>query len=175
MKITGFKLLFLFVAALCVAGCASTREAESVYSIYLVRHAEKADGASMAGNPPLSECGTRRAENLVVFFDSIKLKAVYSTDYIRTKSTAAPVAKSKALEITDYSPKNLQKIAEMLLAGKQDVLIVGHSNTTAELAGILLGEKISAMNEDIYDRIYQVVIYKNSRRMYLYHSGFVCQ
>jgi hypothetical protein len=39
----------------------------------------------------------------------------------------------------------------------------------------LVDEEMGAFDLDIYDRIYQVVIYKNSARLHLLHSAFVCR
>ena len=57
---------------------------------------------------------------------------------------------------------------------RQDALVVGHSNTTGVLAGLLVGEELGGFDLDIYDRIYQVVIYKDTGRLHLLHSVFDC-
>ena len=72
-------------------------------------------------------------------------------------------------------PQELSDFAKLLIDRKQDALVVGHSNTTAVLAGLLVDEEMGAFDLDIYDRIYQVVIYKNSARLHLLHSAFVCR
>jgi hypothetical protein len=61
-----------------------------------------------------------------------------------------------------------------LLESKQDALVVGHSNTTGVLAGLLVGEEIGEFDLAIYNRVYQVVIYQNSSRLHLLHTAFDC-
>jgi hypothetical protein len=60
------------------------------------------------------------------------------------------------------------------MGNKQNALGVGHSNTTGVLAGLLVGEKIGAFDLDIYNRVYKVIIYKNSGQLHLLHTAFEC-
>ena len=102
------------------------------------------------------------------------LEAVYSTQYRRTLNTALPTAKAKGLEIEAYNPQALQKMAAQLLQKQQDVLVVGHSNTTGVLAGLLVQEDIGAFDESIYNRIYQVVVSESGGRLHVMHTAFQC-
>ena len=76
--------------------------------------------------------------------------------------------------IKKYNSQQLEEFSKSLINNKQDVLVVGHSNTTAVLAGLLVGKELEAFDLDIYDRIYQVVISKNASQINLLHSTFVC-
>jgi hypothetical protein len=89
-------------------------------------------------------------------------------------NTARPTAASKALSIINYNPQDLKTFSKLLIEKNQDALVVGHSNTTAVLAGLLTGEVMGAFDLDIYNRIYQVVINKKKGRLHLFHSSFVC-
>ena len=146
-----------------------------IFTIYLVRHAEKDLSVDSYADPALTPCGKQRANQLTNFFQDINLEAVYSTNYNRTKNTALPTAKAKGLKLKDYNAAELEDFSEVLLGCKKDVLVVGHSNTTGVLAGLLIGENIGAFDLDIYNRIYQVVISKNSGRIHLFHSAFSCK
>lgn len=145
------------------------------FTIYLVRHSEKDVSGNHDGDPPLTECGTERSEHLSNFFSAVPLEAVYSTDYTRTKNTALPTAWSQKLELQNYSPSELEAFAKLLKTRKQDALVVGHSNTTAVLAGMLAGKELGAYDESIYNRIYQVVIHKKKGRLHLFHTAFDCE
>ena len=102
------------------------------------------------------------------------MDAIYSTDYSRTKNTARPTAQAKGIEVQEYNPDQLQDFSKLLLTNKQDALVVGHSNTTGVLAGLLVDQEIGAFDLDIYNRIYQVVIYNNKGRLHLLHTAFEC-
>lgn len=141
------------------------------FTIYLVRHAEK---ESASADPPLTPCGLERAESLCGFFRDVPLEAVYSTNYQRTQSTASPTASSKDLSVQDYEAHALNELMEVLLNNKQDALVVGHSNTTGVLAGLLIEEELDDIDLSIYNRIYQVVISNEGGRLHILHSSFYC-
>ena len=147
---------------------------DEIFTIYLVRHSEKDLLSNDHSDPPLSKCGEQRSESLSVFFRDVNLDVIYSTDYNRTRKTALPTALSKGLIIKKYNSQYLEEFSKSLINNKQDVLVVGHSNTTAVLAGLLVGKELGAFDLDIYDRIYQVMIFKNASQINLLHSTFVC-
>ncbi len=151
-----------------------TEKCNDIFTIYLVRHAEKDLSGSHAGNPPLTACGEERSEYLKRFLSEVHLDAVYSTDYTRTLNTALPTAKSKGLEIRQYDAADLEGFSKLLMERKEDALVVGHSNTTGVLAGLLAGEEIGEFDESVYNRVYQVVIHKKSSRLHLFHTAFDC-
>lgn len=170
------KLLLCATVLLLFCGTrgANTQKDKEIFTIYLVRHAEKDVGAINGVNPPLTPCGQQRAVHLSEFFKAVAIDAVYSTDYIRTKDTALPTTLAKKIEMQLYNPRELAGFANSLIKKREDALVVGHSNTTGVLAGLLIGEEIGAFDEDIYNRIYQVVIYKKSGRIHLFHTDFEC-
>ena len=144
------------------------------FTIYLVRHSEKDLESNNSSNPPLSECGQIRSENLRRFFKDVPLEVIYSTDYIRTTTTAMPTATAKELGIENYNAEHLKEFSELLLDRKQNALVVGHSNTTGVLAGFLINENLDAYDSGIYDRIYQVVIYNDKAQLHLLHMPLDC-
>ena len=125
-------------------------------------------------DPPLTDCGEQRSKSLSSFLRDVHLDAIYSTDYNRTKNTALPTAVSKGLDVKEYNAQELEIFSKLIMDRKQDALVVGHSNTTGVLAGLLVGEDLGEFDLDIYDRIYQVVVYKGTGRLHLLHSVFDC-
>ena len=171
-------MLRLLVIGWVLLGLQSGTHAQSeteVFSIYLVRHAEKEPDAKDPGNPSLSFCGELRAQALARILSDIRLDNIYSTPFERTLSTAHPIAESKQLEIRIYDPSRLEEFSKLLLDMQQDALVVGHSNTTGVLAGLLAGVSEDAFDEDIYDRLYQVVISGKQSRLNLLHQSFHCE
>lgn len=173
MRIKIFLSIVLLM--LSVPYVLKAQDSEEIFTIYLVRHAEKELSAENPKDPPLTLCGEKRAESLATFFEAIDLDGVYSTAYLRTKNTAQPVAQKKEKEIQYYDPKQLDDFAKVLIKNKQDALVVGHSNTTPVLAGLLLGEDLEPFEEHIYNRIYQVVLYKDKARLNLLQTAVVCE
>lgn len=123
----------------------------SAITLYLVRHAETQDGK----DPALTEAGTARAEALADRLEGAGIEAVWSTDYRRTLATAAPLAERLDVEVRIYDPGDLPAFAEMLWADGATALVVGHSNTTPQLAEALGGDDGAPIVEAIeYDRLY---------------------
>jgi phosphohistidine phosphatase SixA len=127
-------LVLLFASALKISA------QEKLTTFILVRHAEKmADGSK---NPELSEEGKLRAARLADVLMNTPVSAIYSTDFIRTRSTVELLAKSKALEILLYDPFKKEDIAKMLEDYKGKTIVVcGHSNTTPAIANYLSGSE----------------------------------
>jgi broad specificity phosphatase PhoE len=149
-------------------------EKGEMFTIYLARHAEKKSAAENPLDPPLTACGERRAEALAIMLREVKLEHVYSTPFLRTRNTAFPAASSHGLEIKDYDPANLDGFARLLLDRKQSVFVIGHSDTTAILAGLLSGSAGEAFSEDEYDRLYLVTVSGDQRQLILLDQGFHC-
>ncbi|MDW3209856.1 MAG: phosphoglycerate mutase family protein [Reichenbachiella sp.] len=166
-------LLYFLLFIICHLSCTPT--SEEPFTIYLVRHAEKDVSDKTNSDPTLTPCGEERAESLAVFFDQVALEKVYSSDYIRTKDTANPTAESKNKDLTLYNPGELNTIAQVLLERKENALVVGHSNTTGVLAGLLCDQKIEPFDESIYNRIYQVVISDKTPQLQVFHTAFSCE
>jgi broad specificity phosphatase PhoE len=171
-------ILILFLGISIIPGFQSVGYAQNgneLFTIYLVRHSEKDLTSNNGGDPPLTQCGAERSKHLSSFLSHVHLDAVYTTDYTRTKNTALPTASSKGLESQEYSAQDLEGFAKLLIERKQDVLVVGHSNTTGVLAGILVGEELADIDLDIYNRVYQVVIHDKGGRLHLFHTSFDCK
>jgi broad specificity phosphatase PhoE len=152
----------------------NNQENSKIFTIYLVRHSEKDLTSNNGANPPLTQCGEQRSEHLNSFLDDVHIDAVYSTDYTRTKNTALPTARSKGLETQEYTTQDLEAFSKLLIDRKQDALVVGHSNTTGVLAGLLVGEELGGIDLDTYNRVYQVVVHEKSSRLHLLHTSFDC-
>ena len=85
-----------------------------------------------------------------------------------------PTSIAKNIVTKEYDAQDLEGFSKFLKDKKQNALVVGHSNTTGVLAGLLVGQEIGAFDLNIYNRIYQVVIYKNQGRLHLLNTVFDC-
>ncbi|MFY7652819.1 MAG: phosphoglycerate mutase family protein [Chitinophagaceae bacterium] len=155
--------LVYFFICLCFIG--SSIQAQSTF--YLVRHAEKdtvvVEGTMMQNDVALSQKGLYRANQLAKRLASVTIDSIYSTPYVRTKSTAQPTANQKKLTVQTYDPRKLKEFADWLLTHKNKTcLVVGHSNTTPALVNLLLKEnKFPPLDESIYNQLYIVTVKDN--------------
>jgi phosphohistidine phosphatase SixA len=140
---------------LALLGLFYTLDAVAVdsYSIYLVRHAEKQKEGE---NPKLTDCGKRRAKELANLLSQANIRQVYSTSYQRTRQTASPLAKANKLAIQNYNPRYLAQLAIQLQKRKENTLVVGHSNTTPQLAELLIKQEMPPLRENDYQQLYQI-------------------
>lgn len=112
------------------------------HSYYIVRHAEKAtQEANMSSDVPLTEKGKQRAEQLKEILKNNKIGLVYSTNTIRTKSTAQPTADYFHLPIETYGPRPDSAFIALLKSKKKNTLVVGHSNTVDDIVNMLCGRR----------------------------------
>lgn len=120
--------------------------------VWIVRHAEKLPG----DDPALSPAGLARARDLAREIHLVD--AIYSTDTRRTRSTAAPLAEKLGVEIQIYDHRDAAALAERIRASGQSALIVGHSNTIAELAAMFGVDPGKEVRDNEYDRLYLITL-----------------
>jgi phosphohistidine phosphatase SixA len=144
-----------------------------VTTVYLVRHAEKA--AEPAADPPLLEAGTKRAEELARTLGKAGIKTIYTSQYLRTKQTAGPLAKQLGIAPTvipvkmsaanprELSQQYLTEIAERVYSSPGNVLIVGHSNTVPEIIKALGGDVAPTIDETVFDDLFVVTAYAKGK------------
>jgi broad specificity phosphatase PhoE len=147
-------------------------------TIYVVRHAEKEAGIDMATmkpttDPPLSFEGQQRALKLKEILGSKNVKHIYSTNTLRTISTAKPLKEMYlGMSINIYSGKidSLDAFIEQIRKIKKgDVLIVGHSNTVDDITNRLAGKTVVSadLKDNEYDNLF---ILKRKGNSYLFKN-----
>lgn len=127
------------LALLLLDACVGNKS--EVTTFILVRHAEKANDGTE--DPDLTYEGAARARRLAFMLKDTPLAAVYSTNFRRTKNTAAHVAEVKDLQVLSYEPHKPDVISEMINKHKGGtVLLVGHTNNIPWTANLLLGKEV---------------------------------
>lgn len=149
-----------------------------VTTVILVRHAEKQ--ATPPGNPPegppLTNEGKVRAKNLARMLGKAGVKAIITSQYLRTRETAQPLADVIGIAPVavklDPDPANSNRISEQSIkkiveqiqqhAG-ETVLVVGHTNSLPQLIGKLGGPSISDIPESDFDNLFILTIYAKDK------------
>ncbi|MGH9364333.1 MAG: SixA phosphatase family protein [Thermoanaerobaculia bacterium] len=134
MTIRTLRLLSVLIALLLSDALLAQR------AVFVVRHAEK-EGEGSEKGVPLSKAGVARAERLATLLKDAGVNAIYSTDTVRTRATAEPLARARKLPIKIYDPRDAKAtmaadpLAASLKADEKDgvVLVVGHSNTVPDV------------------------------------------
>ena len=79
---------------------------------------------------------------------------MHSSDFIRTRDTAPPIAERLGLVTELYDPGQLPALAERLQSSPGRHLVIGHSNTTPALVELLGGDPGGLIDEMEFDRLY---------------------
>lgn len=167
------KIIFYFLLTLS----ALTLAAVDVFpqngklTVILLRHAEKNVSAGAEKiNPDLTPEGERRAARLVETIKKYKPEQIFSTNYKRTRATVLPLAEkidpNYRIQIQIYDFDKLEEFtAELLKSKARTIVVVGHNNTTPELANLLVKqEKYQALGDTEYDKIWIIEIKRNKRK-----------
>ena len=107
---------------------------------YLIRHAEKVRLNPDDKDPELNEAGKERALVWKEYFNDLEIDKIFSTDYKRTMQTALPFSSSSGLTINTYSPSNIDYQDFLAETKRDNVLIVGHSNTIPTFVNEIIRE-----------------------------------
>ena len=147
----------LLLLVLLLAFSAVAADAPRVTTVILVRHAEK---ASTPGNDPaLSEAGTARAKELARVLAASGVTAIYTTQYARTKETAAPLGAALNVQPVVVTAggatyaTDLAKLIRTKHAG-DTVLVVGHSNSTIDVMRALGATNLPSIPESQFDDLF---------------------
>jgi broad specificity phosphatase PhoE len=123
-----------FAVLAAVACC--TLQAHAQRTVLLVRHAEL-QGQVMAqpAETPLSEAGEARAHKLAQMLKPTGITAIYTTEFVRTRKTAEPLARELQLDATVVVKAESAMLVERLKREQPDgtVLVVAHSDTLPAL------------------------------------------
>ena len=144
---------------LAPAALAQAAPSPATTTFIVVRHAEK--GTEPAADPPLTAAGAARAEALAELVKDAGVKAIVSTQFLRTRSTVAPAAQALGLttEILD-ARLPAKATADSLLAKHRGhtVLVVGHSNTVPAIVAALGAPQPGEICDAGYDNAFVVTV-----------------
>ena len=160
----GFSLplsILIFVIGLsgCAAGPNSSAAARvaSARHVFLVRHAERVWEGE---DPPLTAEGEARARALAAALSDAGVSAIITTQWRRTRDTAAPLATLLKLTpeiIPVYEGKARENIEAVAAAvqrhSDETVLVVGHVTVTGVIAA-LGGPPIPTICENVFSDLF---------------------
>ena len=139
-------------------------EPKQPITVIALRHAEKEKARTP--DPGLTEVGEARAKDLARLLEHAGVRHLYSTPYIRTRSTLEPLAELTGIEIEPYSPRDLGALEQKLrdLPSGSVAVVAGHSNTTPQLVRVL-GSEISNLHD--YGGMKEVLGEEEYNRLFL--------
>lgn len=137
-------------------------------TVVLVRHAEKMDDSA---DPVLSEAGTARAQRLAEALAHAGVSAIVTTQYQRTRLTAAPLADATGIATTvvaasgrSHAQDVAQRVRELAGDGRT-ILVVGHSNTVPAIIQALGGPDVGMIPDAEYDNLFVLTLSDSGARL----------
>jgi phosphohistidine phosphatase SixA len=155
-RLAPFGRISLLLAGVLTAGAAPAAAQEV---IYVVRHAERTGGAQPTAESALTDAGHARAGALARHLDQAGITAIYVSETVRARDTAAPLAERLGLAPREASARAVEELIARVRreepAGR--VLIVGHSNTLPLILRALGHLDPVVIGDDDYDDLFIVV------------------
>ena len=140
------------IAVLVFAAAFFPAAADAAGTVYVIRHLEKAAG----DDPSLTPQGAARADQLAQTLAGANIKAIFATPTKRARETATPLATRLGVPVSDYNPRDVDALAAAVAAAGGSVLVVGHSNTVANLVAKFGGDKPPELTEQDYGTLFIV-------------------
>ena len=130
---------------------------DAATTVILVRHAERVPGE---GDVAISAAGRERAQALAQLLRDTEIRAIITSQMIRTKETADPLARQKGITPDVLPADTLDAVVEKIRGVRGGVLVVHHSNTVPALVE-KLGGATTPIRDDEFDRLVIVTIPPN--------------
>ena len=144
MRLSGF----LVIALTALVACAAMPASEPPVT-WVMRHLNTPAGG---GDPDLTPEGQRVAALLATWFPREAPRAIYVSDFRRTRQTAGPLAARLGLTPIVYDHADTPGLIARVRAGPHPALIVGHSNTVPDIVEQLGGTRPGRLvHEDFGD------------------------
>ncbi len=132
-------------------------------TVFIVRHADRGPEEPDAH---LTALGLRRADELARLLADANIRQVYTTEFTRTRQTAAPTAKLAKVDPVVVRQDDVDglvvKIRAVLREG-ESTLVVGHRSTVPKIARALGGSEIKPLASDEFSRVIVLTIFPDGR------------
>jgi broad specificity phosphatase PhoE len=136
-------------------------------TVILVRHGDRA--TEPGNDPPLTAAGVARAGDLALMLRDAGIQAIITTQFRRTKETAAPLARQVKIvpeEVPDLGHSadevaaHARAVARSILERHrgQTVLVVGHGHTVPAIIAALGAPRPPPICESVFDRLFVVTV-----------------
>ena len=167
-------LVTLLIALAVFCQTAIAQDEFKPITVFVVRHAEKEDEPKQ--DPPLKKEGVARSQELARVLGGANIKAIYTSQFARTKLTAEPLVAKSGATVTSLTlkpnPSNLRLISEestselinkIMQRPGDSVLVIGHSNWIPDVVRMLGGDTAVTVDEQKFDDLFIVTVYAKGK------------
>ena len=174
MKQKNLILVTLLIAFAVFCQTAIAQEEFKPITVFVVRHAEKENEPKQ--DPPLTKEGVARSQELARILAGANIKAIYTSQFARTKLTAEPLVAKSGAAVTSLTlkpnPSNLRLISDestaelinkIMQRPGESVLVIGHSNWMPDVIKMLGGDTVPTIDEQKFDDLFIVTVYAKGK------------
>ena len=129
-------------------------------TVILIRHGER---LATPGDPHLSAAGKARAMLLLHVLDQANVSAIYTSEFIRTKETAEPLATKLGLSPIEATEAPHIKQNILMNHAGETVLVVGHSDTVPEVIELLGDNSGHQIQDHEFDNMFVATVLDDNR------------
>ena len=157
-------LLFTLPVAAALAG----EPCDGTTTIIVVRHAERP-----AGVDTLDATGFARADDLAGVCRSAGIGAIYHSNTVRTRLTAAPAARLLGITPVEYPATDFDTLIGDIFTKHcgGTVLVVGHSNTVGRIIAAAGGPSMPDLADDEFDNLFVLQVRGDAADLLHLHYG----
>jgi phosphohistidine phosphatase SixA len=136
--------------------CGSFHIAIAQSTIFITRHADR---YGTEPDPPLTPKGKEQAQALAQLLSDANIKHIFTTELIRTKETAEPLARKinvTPVVVPQSSFDDLIAKIRGSVKPNESVLVVGHRETVPRIVRALTGKDIPPLTSGEYGRLIMI-------------------
>lgn len=153
----GFHLMSVLRIALAplllLSACMTPAPLQPPSTFYVMRHLHTVAGTS---DPDLTEEGRRQAALLAGWFTDEPPLTIFVSDTRRAQQTAAALAAKLGITPRLYDPSDTPGLVAEVMKEPAPVLIVGHSDTVADIVGALGGIRPDPLKHEDFGDLFKV-------------------
>lgn len=138
----------------------------TITTAFVVRHGEKLNPNGTDQSEPLSDLGKQRALRLRDTLLRAGVTRIFSTDFVRTRETARPLAEALGVPVELYeTPEGV--VEDVITESRGDIaLVVAHSNTVSQvISGLGPSVTFTLLPDSDFDNLFVVSRAGSSRRV----------
>lgn len=150
LVLAAFSLCLAVGASIAPPAVAQPGATDAATTVILVRHAERAPGE---GDVPLSVAGRDRAQALAQVLRDTDIRAIITSQMIRTKQTADPLAQQQKITPEVLPADKLDAVVEKIKSLHGNVVLVVHHSNTVPTIVEKLGGVLTPIRDNEFDRL----------------------
>lgn len=146
-----------------LVSCICLHAVHAQSTIFVTRHADR---YGTEPDPSLTPTGEKQAQALAQLLSDANVRHIFTTEFIRTQQTAAPLARLASITPVTVPQQRFDDLITKVrqsLQPNQSILVVGHRTIVPEIVHALTGKDISPLGSGEYGRLIAITLFPDGR------------